>query len=110
MKPYRKCDVCKIEYRPQREAQSYCSRRCREDAAYTRKLLASGRPQKARKRRLATPLLGSSENEAFYSAEPIPCKSWVSSPIDVLGGQARGRALLDKKTREAILWAEVSAA
>jgi hypothetical protein len=31
---YRRCDNCRSEYRPRREAQSYCSRRCRRQAAY----------------------------------------------------------------------------
>ena len=35
-KTYRKCDTCKNEYRVTREAQSYCSPRCRRKAAYGR--------------------------------------------------------------------------
>ena len=33
---YRRCERFKAEYRPQREAQSYCSRDCRRAAAYGR--------------------------------------------------------------------------
>ena len=35
-KTHRKCDTCKNEYRVTREAQSYCSPRCRRAAAYGR--------------------------------------------------------------------------
>jgi hypothetical protein len=33
---YRKCERCKVEYRPVREAQSYCSPRCRNLAKVQR--------------------------------------------------------------------------
>src|SRR6516164_478431 len=35
---YRKCNACRREYRPQRQAQSYCSPRCKHAAAYGREL------------------------------------------------------------------------
>jgi len=66
---YRKCDACKSEYRPQREAQSYCSSRCKRDAAYTRRLLLAGRTRRVRKRRLATPIPGSVKKGPFSSTK-----------------------------------------
>jgi len=39
---YRKCDACKSEYRPKRQAQSYCSPRCKRAAAYGRERFAAG--------------------------------------------------------------------
>ena len=72
---YRKCDACKREYRPQRQAQSYCSPRCKRAAAYGRERFTAG-TVRARRRRLeasdwapATPT-----NRDFSSIETIPCK------------------------------------
>jgi len=48
---YRRCDNCRGEYRPQREAQSYCSRDCRRAAAYGRERFKNGTKAR-RKRRL----------------------------------------------------------
>jgi len=48
---YRRCDNCRREYRPQREAQSYCSRDCRRVAAYGRERFKAG-IRVRRKRRL----------------------------------------------------------
>ena len=48
---YRKCERCKREYRPQREAQSYCTPMCRRAAAYGRERFAA-RTKGTRKRRL----------------------------------------------------------
>jgi len=39
---YRRCDNCRSEYRPKREAQSYCSRDCRRAAAYRRERFKAG--------------------------------------------------------------------
>jgi hypothetical protein len=39
---YRRCDNCRREYRLQREAQSYCSRDCRRQAAYGRERFKNG--------------------------------------------------------------------
>jgi hypothetical protein len=36
-KEYRKCDRCRGEYRPKRQAQSYCSERCRNNAVVSRR-------------------------------------------------------------------------
>jgi hypothetical protein len=48
---YRKCDTCRREYRPKRQAQSYCSPRCKRAAAYGRERFAAGTVG-ARRRRL----------------------------------------------------------
>jgi hypothetical protein len=48
---YRRGDNCRGEYRPQREAQSYCSRDCRRAAAYGRERFKAGTVGR-RKRRL----------------------------------------------------------
>jgi hypothetical protein len=48
---YRRCEQCRAEYRPQREAQSYCSRHCRRSAAYGRERFKAGAVGR-RKRRL----------------------------------------------------------
>ena len=72
---YRKCDNCRSEYRPQREAQSYCSRDCRRAAAYGRERFKNGTKGR-RKRRLeasdklpATLVAGSFRNGDFSSIE-----------------------------------------
>src|SRR5262249_3727430 len=72
---YRRCDNCRGEYRPQREAQSYCGRDCRRQAAYGRerfKNCTKGR----RKRRLeasdklpGTLVAGSFRNGDFSSVK-----------------------------------------
>src|SRR5262249_42976081 len=46
-----RCDNCRAEYRPQREAQSYCNRNCRRSAAYGRERFKNGTKGR-RKRRL----------------------------------------------------------
>ena len=77
---YRKCDACKREYRPQRQAQSYCSPRCKRAAAYGREKFTAGTVG-ARRRRLEAsdkplgiPIAGTVRNEDFSSIETIPCK------------------------------------
>ena len=105
-----KCERCRAEYHPSREDQSYCSPRCRRDAAYTRRCLKEGR--RAQKRHLATPIARSVENGPFCPIETIPCKptkSLVSTPIDILGKGCcwTGSAKLDPAVRERILWCEV---
>jgi hypothetical protein len=39
---YRRCDNCRSEYRPKREAQSYCNCDCRRAAAYGRERFKAG--------------------------------------------------------------------
>ena len=41
-KEYRTCDHCGGEYRPKREAQSYCKPACRRAAAYGRERFDAG--------------------------------------------------------------------
>ena len=72
---YRKCENCRREYRPQRQAQSYCSRDCRRAAAYGRERFNKGTKGR-RKRRLeasdklpATLVAGSFRNGVFSSIE-----------------------------------------
>jgi hypothetical protein len=68
---YRRCDNCRSEYRPQREAQSYCSRDCRRASAYGRERFKNG--TKGRRRRqleasgklLGTLVAGSFRNGVF---------------------------------------------
>src|SRR6187551_841007 len=70
---YRRCDNCRSEYRPQREAQSYCSPDCRRAAAYGRERFKAGTKGR-RKRRLeasdkliGTLVAGSFRNGVFSS-------------------------------------------
>jgi hypothetical protein len=74
---YRRCDNCRGEYRPQREAQSYCGPACRRAAAYGRERFNKGTKGR-RRRRLeasdklqATLVAGSFRNEDFSSIEPF---------------------------------------
>jgi hypothetical protein len=74
---YRNCERCKAEYRPSRQAQSYCSKDCRRAVAYGRERFAA-----ARKRRLeasdklpCTPIPGSFRNGPFSSIETEPYRS-----------------------------------
>jgi hypothetical protein len=102
-KEYRRCDHCRAEYRPKRQAQSYCCRECKRAAAYGRERFAAG-TQRRRKRRLeasdkvafvgaveasgnapATPLPGSVRNGPFSLIETIPCNGGKSSGLRYLG-------------------------
>jgi len=67
---YRKCENCRREYRPQREAQSYCSRNCRRAAACGRERFQSG--TRGRRRRLLTPRLEASERRPIEASETLP--------------------------------------
>jgi hypothetical protein len=73
---YRRCDNCRREYRPQREAQSYCSRRCKRAAAYGRERFRAGTKGSRRKRLEASDKLagrvvaGSVRNGVFSSIDP----------------------------------------
>src|SRR5262249_44072903 len=82
---YRRCDNCRSEYRPQREAQSYCSRDCRRAAAYGRERFKNSTKGR-RKRRLeasdkapATLVAGSFRNGGFSSIETGSCRptDWI---------------------------------
>jgi hypothetical protein len=112
---YRTCDNCRSEYRPQREAQSYCGRDCRRAAAYGRERFKAGTAGR-RRRRLeasdnvpATLMAGSFRNGVFSSIETVCCRptNWIEKlnqaaaneidqacwtrekrnwPIDLMGG------------------------
>ena len=77
---YRRCDNCRIEYRPQREAQSYCSRDCRRAAAYGRERFKAGTKGRRKRRIEASDKLpgrvvaGSVRNGAFSSIDPRSCR------------------------------------
>ena len=51
MTDYRRCESCKSEFRPKRVVQSFCSPRCRREAAYGRERFQS-ETRGARKRYL----------------------------------------------------------
>src|SRR5262245_54909987 len=72
---YRRCDKCLGEYRPQREAQSYCSRRCKRDASYTRERLLKGGPRSVRKKRLARAVPGTVRNGPFSSTKSVSSRA-----------------------------------
>jgi hypothetical protein len=80
-KEWRRCSHCRGEYRPKREAQSYCGHDCKHAAAYGRERFAKG-TKGARRRRLeasdrlpGTLVAGSVRNGHFSSIETIPCKA-----------------------------------
>jgi hypothetical protein len=72
---YRRCERCKAEYRPQREAQGYCSRDCRRAAAYGRERFKNGTKGRRRRRSEAsdkvpgTLVAGSFRNGVFSLIE-----------------------------------------
>src|ERR1044071_7354250 len=82
---YRRCDNCRVEYRPQREAHSYCSRRCKRAAAYGRERFKADTIGRRRRRLEASDKLPgrvvarSVRNEAFSSIDPRSCrpKDWI---------------------------------
>ena len=100
-KTHRKCDTCKNEYRVTREAQSYCSPRCRRAAAYGRERFQS--QTKGPRKRLFRPrveasdtsllkaslspempsgrvVAGSFRKQGFSSTKTIPCRGVVCGP------------------------------
>ena len=112
---YRRCDNCRIEYRPVREAQSYCSRRCKRAAAYGRERFRAGTRGRRRRRLEASDKLagmvvaGSVRSGVFSSIETggysstdwmeklnqavgkeIEQANWTSEkrnwPVDLMGG------------------------
>ena len=116
---YRRCDNCRREYWPQREAQSYCSPDCRRAAAYGRERFKAGTKGR-RKRRLeasdkliGTLVAGSFRNGDFSSSETGCCRpaNWIEKlnqrdaneidraywtrekrkwPVDLMGGARHG--------------------
>jgi len=83
---YRRCDNCRSEYRPQREVQSYCSRRCKRAAAYGRERFKAGTIGRRRRRLEASDKLagrvvaGSVRNGVFSSIDPRSCRptDWIA--------------------------------
>jgi hypothetical protein len=82
---YRRCDNCRREYRPQREAQSYCSRDCRRQAAYDRERFKADTKGRRRRRLEASDKLpgivvaGSFRNEDFSPIKTGSCRpaNWI---------------------------------
>jgi hypothetical protein len=82
---YRRCDNCRSEYRPQREAQSYCGPACRRAVAYGRERFKAGTKGRRRSRLEASdkvpgiPIAGSFRNGDFSSIETARCKptNWI---------------------------------
>jgi hypothetical protein len=66
---YRKCERCKAEYRPVRQDQSYCSKRCKRAAAYGRERFAKG-TKGTRKRR----------SRKFRAADQNFSSAWNNEP------------------------------
>ena len=81
---HRKCERCNTEYRPTREAQSYCSPKCRREAAYGREGLLTPRLE-ASERRPAEPsetlpgrvVAGSFRRQGFYPTKTA-CKGGIT--------------------------------
>src|SRR5262249_35343133 len=81
---YRRCDNCRGEYRPQREAQSYCSRDCRRAAAYGRERFKKGTKGRRRRRSEASDkvpgVFSSIETGCCKPTKPIPSSSFDHWP------------------------------
>jgi hypothetical protein len=129
---YRRCDNCRIEYRAQREAQSYCSPDCRRTAAYGRERFragAKGRRIEASDSEPGTLVAGSFRNDHFSSIKSVTWRptDWIAKlsqaaaneidraywtrekrkwPVDLIGGarhSARRPTLtIDSKLRQTI--------
>jgi len=85
---HRKCERCNTEYRPTREAQSYCSPKCRREAAYGRERFQSG--TRGPRRRLLTPRLEASERRPPEPSETLPSR--------VVAGSFRRQGFYPTKT------------
>ena len=95
-KTYRKCDTCKNEYRVTREAQSYCSPRCRRAAAYGRERFQS-QTQGPRKRLLR--LRETSDTRRPTASEPPSGRVDIHSTRTVPIKQRPGSSLVERSTR-----------
>jgi hypothetical protein len=78
---------CANEFRPKREAQRFCSPRCREAYRYDQKLLKQGGRERleARKRRLGPGTLRSAEKGAKKSNKTVLYKTGVDPYFVVQG-------------------------
>ena len=82
---YRRCENCRTQYRPVRDAQSYCSRRCKRSAAYGRERFRAGTKGRRRRRLEASDKLpgmvvaGSVRNGVFSLIDPRSCRptNWI---------------------------------
>jgi len=88
---YRKCDNCRGECRPQREAQSYCSRGCRRAAAYGRERFQS--QTKGPRKRLLKP-----RREASETSPPSPLTAPKTLSGRVVAGSFRKGGFSSTKT------------
>jgi len=88
---YRKCDNCRGECRPQREAQSYCSRGCRRAAAYGRERFQS--QTKGPRKRLLKP-----RREASETSPPSPLTAPKTLSGRVVAGSFRKRVFYSAKS------------
>jgi hypothetical protein len=129
---YRRCDNCRSEYRPQREAQSYCSRDCRRAAAYGRERFNAGTVGRRRRRLEASDKLPV-RNGVFFPIETGSYRptTWIEKlnqaaaneidraywtreqrnwPVDLMGGHRqpskRHKVNIESSLRPAILDAE----
>ena len=68
---HRRCERCRAEYLPTREAQSYCSPECRLQAAYGRERFQSGTRGPRRRR------LEASESGVFTQQKQEPAKEVI---------------------------------
>jgi predicted nucleic acid-binding Zn ribbon protein len=85
-RPFEECVYkhCNNVFRPKREAQRFCSQRCREAYRYDIKRAASG-TKKARKKHLVLTLLGSAEKGAKRSNKTVLYKEGVDPYFVVKG-------------------------
>ena len=103
---HRKCERCRTEYRPAREAQSYCSPACRRAAAYGRERFQSqtkGPRKRLLRHREASEISpstvpetlpgrvmpGSFRKRSFSSIKTVPCRGGFCGP----NGQFHWRGL-----------------
>ena len=75
---------CNNEFKPKREAQRFCSQRCRDAYRYDIKRAEKG-AKKARKRRLGSTLPGSAEKGAKTSTKTVQYKEGVDPYFVVKG-------------------------
>mgnify|MGYP001820922237 CR=1 FL=1 len=75
---------CTNEFRPKREAQRFCSKRCRDAYRYDITRAEKG-VKKARKRRLGYTLPGSAEKGAKKANKTVPYKGGVDPYFVVRG-------------------------
>jgi hypothetical protein len=75
----RRCDRCKAEFKPVRQAQSYCSPRCRREAAYGRERFSAG--TKGKRKRLLKPALESRLEASDKAQATTIARSFRNGPF-----------------------------